>query len=1422
GLSKSEARRLRKEQRKEQRRLFSREHRLERKKAQKRRRQEARQTLLASMDTEERTVFVEAEREAGRVRKAEWDATLNHAYDSGRPRVAINCSFSNTMGVKELTSLGKQVQLAYTHVRDLRSKVQLHVTSLGADNSALRSLEAVGMRSWRIHTHTEAVWDIFAEEARAGRLVVLTPDADEDLDQVLEDEVYVIGGIVDRSVVKLQSLTQAEQKGVTKLRRLPLKSRGRGCSGGALGSETCYAGHVQSKAQETQPSEALIADDILIVAEGSVEKLGVRLNWQIVWKHANLPRYRKLKPYKTHTLGWSDACYIELAARVLPVKAGRWSAMVYACVAMELCLAVVAKASHLCIGRRVDLIGLFSNRAWAVWENVRRCCFRKVNFETELTAGLLVAMNFGRNPRGSQPRQPDKLSKPCIEEMPKVDSHPNPQVSELSEASGPEPLLKKAESPLVELLVKESEASGAVLLLEMAEAFPLLKMAERDNHDRHDYRVRDTHDYDRERRESDHGYRTPARDRLGRTPAPDRRRSSSGNHRRRDDRPRSRTRSRINVDETYRSPVTSRRDDLGDRESPPEDRRETAPRIMSKRKIGEIDLHPDKSKREQIDILTTALMLSFDLGESDCMAVADIISRCRLHRLSDLAWITDDELKNHVMTSDDSLYLRTTVRGIVAKIKRESEDKIFEKDQSSSSIIDREAIIGLKESIKAMAASHEKKDRKKSDGINRRDESDDETPTFDLAASLKGFKISYIPINWFGDIRKLSKFHKFLEKAKQSGRDPAPCSRPVDDFIFLWLSHAAVGICQFEAVIAHILTFAKMQDRFGLPFAVKHERRLLDLCHNRLKASEEFDIDALIFPCVEIVTEIQLLGIKHVEEKPTKTPPPPPPPPPPEGAKGVAAAAAKAKAKAKAVAMPGRKQICFNHDPSRSGVCSLGSKCSRDHLDTTVAEPLARYDAAKSKFSSRLLAPNRGMIPLSLRNSSGTRGLSRSLDPLRFHQSNALWRLRHPHLPPSFVIPSQRQVARGRRSSHGHRQTVRLGISNPCLGKREPSDCSTGSGGSIGGSSDGFVGPSSCSSTSTSSSRSSSPERRDPVLDIIIPPDSASFEVVSEAHQSHLKTAKGRSEDIAAPATPGKSIVRCVDRISALGIEGLITHRRQHLYDLRRMSIELRPESDLLLPAAPEHVRNVLGSPFGLKISGRHGGLGGLVVSSKIEEWFECSAPKSFINALDIRKTQIFAFETLAVLISLMIWGLRFQGRRIIFFIDNSSALGVLRKGSSKSQDVHSLITEFWDIAARRHISVFLRWVPSKLNLSDRPSRGVAPIALAASRSLSAFAQLSSWLEQSNFLSGRPRLSFVSRHSSPVAHVCRQIIEITHNRATLLAELPESAVGRLIQESEHLRLPLQKAIRAALSSVGVESHSWKDRVLVPIFPRCRV
>ncbi|CAJ1453911.1 unnamed protein product [Effrenium voratum] len=221
------AKRLRKSERKEQRRAHAKEQRQQRKKAQKLRKQEQRKARLEAMTAEERAEFLERERQAGRDRKAAADAALESAFQGGRPRIVVNCSFSASLAPKELTSLAKQLQLAYSQARELRSRCQLHLASLGPGNLARRPLELQGLASWKLHVHEGAVWEVFAEEARQDQLVILSPDAEEDLLEVLEEEVYVVGGIVDRSVKKMQSLAQAREMG---LARYLLTNKGFGWS----------------------------------------------------------------------------------------------------------------------------------------------------------------------------------------------------------------------------------------------------------------------------------------------------------------------------------------------------------------------------------------------------------------------------------------------------------------------------------------------------------------------------------------------------------------------------------------------------------------------------------------------------------------------------------------------------------------------------------------------------------------------------------------------------------------------------------------------------------------------------------------------------------------------------------------------------------------------------------------------------------------------------------------------------------------------------------------------------------------------------------------------------------------------------------------------------------------------------------------
>ena len=52
------------------------------------------------------------------------------------------------------------------------------------------------------------------EEFDSSKIIYLTPDAEEYLEAVEEDKIYIIGGLVDRQVIKNETLNKATIKGL--------------------------------------------------------------------------------------------------------------------------------------------------------------------------------------------------------------------------------------------------------------------------------------------------------------------------------------------------------------------------------------------------------------------------------------------------------------------------------------------------------------------------------------------------------------------------------------------------------------------------------------------------------------------------------------------------------------------------------------------------------------------------------------------------------------------------------------------------------------------------------------------------------------------------------------------------------------------------------------------------------------------------------------------------------------------------------------------------------------------------------------------------------------------------------------------------------------------------------------------------------
>lgn len=130
--------------------------------------------------------------------------------------VCIDLSFNNANSPREQRSLIKQCTLAYAAIRNSAHGVALHISSLQGEVGA--ALESQGIEQWHIRRHETSAFDVFDRE----NIVVLSPDADEILQEFDPSKIYIVGGIVDRTVRSNLTLDRACEQGVASL-RLPVK-----------------------------------------------------------------------------------------------------------------------------------------------------------------------------------------------------------------------------------------------------------------------------------------------------------------------------------------------------------------------------------------------------------------------------------------------------------------------------------------------------------------------------------------------------------------------------------------------------------------------------------------------------------------------------------------------------------------------------------------------------------------------------------------------------------------------------------------------------------------------------------------------------------------------------------------------------------------------------------------------------------------------------------------------------------------------------------------------------------------------------------------------------------------------------------------------------------------------------------------------
>ncbi|EJD53631.1 hypothetical protein AURDEDRAFT_53297 [Auricularia subglabra TFB-10046 SS5] len=148
-------------------------------------------------------------------------------------RVVVDLGFDDKMNEKEVISLTSQLSYVYnSNRRSLHPFSELLFTSLnGKTFTRLEGLVDGAYKRWARtewwHDGYEKLWsdDASAEERKTRceqeKVVYLTADAEEDLDELRAGETYIIGGICDHNRYKCLCLNKAKEHGVRSA-RLPI------------------------------------------------------------------------------------------------------------------------------------------------------------------------------------------------------------------------------------------------------------------------------------------------------------------------------------------------------------------------------------------------------------------------------------------------------------------------------------------------------------------------------------------------------------------------------------------------------------------------------------------------------------------------------------------------------------------------------------------------------------------------------------------------------------------------------------------------------------------------------------------------------------------------------------------------------------------------------------------------------------------------------------------------------------------------------------------------------------------------------------------------------------------------------------------------------------------------------------------------
>lgn len=142
----------------------------------------------------------------------------DRVFNEGIPLV-IDMSYCELMSPQEIKSLVLQICQTIGYIRKYENQVfKIICTSITPELEEL--ITSMSKGKWKIHLCSLDVMSI--PEAESHEIVMLSPDATDSLDAIHPNSMYVIGGLVDRTRKKAESLKKAMERRV-KCVKLPIR-----------------------------------------------------------------------------------------------------------------------------------------------------------------------------------------------------------------------------------------------------------------------------------------------------------------------------------------------------------------------------------------------------------------------------------------------------------------------------------------------------------------------------------------------------------------------------------------------------------------------------------------------------------------------------------------------------------------------------------------------------------------------------------------------------------------------------------------------------------------------------------------------------------------------------------------------------------------------------------------------------------------------------------------------------------------------------------------------------------------------------------------------------------------------------------------------------------------------------------------------